>query len=93
MSEVKLSLSVDEKTAERIERFRHKHRLSTRTEALRILVKQGLLELEDHVTDNPPSQKQIDLVKNLCKERGVEPPEVYSSKAFSYFISQHINNK
>lgn len=93
MSEIKMSFTVDEKTANRIERYWHNRRFANRSEALRVLVLQGLSELEDHKSDNPPTQKQIDLVKKLCKERCVAAPEEWSNKAYSAFISRYIKSK
>lgn len=93
MAEVKLTFSVDEKTATRIDKYWHNRRLKNRAEGLRLLVKQGLAELEDHNAENQPTQKQIDLVKQLCKEQNIEPPEHWSNKAYSVFISKHVKKK
>ena len=90
---VLITFTVDERTASRIDRFRHARRIDSRSDALRILVKKGLLDLEDHSTDNPPTQKQIDLVNELCAKKGLEPPEVWSSKAFGSFIAKQIKTK
>ena len=87
--EIKLTFTVDEKTAARIDRYWHNRRFNNRTEALRMLVKAGLNELEDHSTKNPPTQKQIDLVKNLCREKNIEPPEEWDIKSYSNFIYKH----
>ena len=93
MSEIKLTFSVDEKTANRIDRFWHSRRLANRSDALRILVKQGLLDLEDRNESDSPTQKQIDLVKALCKERGIEPPEQWSLQAYQSFIARNLKKK
>lgn len=90
MNEIKLTFTVDEQTARRIDKYWHNRRLNNRAEALRLLVKQGLSELEDHDGDNPPTQKQIDLVKKLCKEKNIEPPEEWSLKSYSRFIYNHV---
>ena len=86
MADVKMMFSVDEKTAARIERYWHNRRFNNRAEAIRQLVKQGLMELEDKDSDDPPTQKQIELVKKLCKEKKLEAPEKWSKKAYSGFI-------
>ena len=91
--DVKLTFTVDEKTAARIDRYWHNRRMNNRAEALRLLVKAGLAELEDHNSKNPPTQKQINLVKQLCKEQNIEPPQEWSLKAYSQFIDKHLKEK
>lgn len=93
MAEVKLTFTVDEKTASRIDRYWHNRRLNNRAEALRMLVKTGLNELEDRSSDNPPTQKQIDLVKELCKEKNLEPPTEWNIKSYSKFIYTHTKSR
>lgn len=91
MSEVKISFTVDEKTASRIERYWHNRRFANRSDAIRVLVRQGLADLEDHNSTNPPTQKQINLVRKLCREKNLSAPEEWSSMAYSVFIGKNIS--
>ena len=93
MSEIKLSFAVDEKTAARIDKYWHNRRFANRSEALRVLIMQGLADLEDHNSANPPTQKQIELVRKLCQEKNLCAPDEWSSKAYSAFIGRHISKK
>ena len=44
-------------------------------------------------SDDPPTQKQIDLVKKLCKEKKLNAPEKWSKKAYSGFIYHNTKKK
>ena len=92
--QIKLTFTVDERTLKRIDRFQHERRIANRAEALRLLVKQGLTELETKDTnDNPPTQKQIDLVKKICKEKNIAPPEKFTIKAYAAFIAVQLKKE
>lgn len=93
MTDVKMTFSVDEKTAARIDRYWHNRRFNNRAEAIRQLIKQGLMELEDKDSDDPPTQKQIELVKKLCKEKKLEAPEIWSKRAYSGFIYRNTKKE
>ena len=93
MKEIKLSFTVNEEVAKKIDKYWHSRRLANRTEALRQLVVQALkYEKFDTLTDLP-TQKQINLVNNLCKEKSLQPPKDYTLKAYSKFISENLKKK
>lgn len=93
MKEVKLSFSVDEITANQIEKYWHARRFPNKTEALRHLIKKGLENTKYESYDDTPTQKQINLVNQLCKEKKLSPPKEWNIRAYAEFISKNVKKK
>lgn len=93
MPDIKLTFSLDEKTANRVERYWHSRRFPNRSEAIKKLVKYALNELEDHDTKKAPTQKQIEFVRKICKNKNIDPPDEFTINAYSKFIGNYMSEK
>ena len=82
---------VDEETYERIENYWHEAHYKSRSDAVRVLIKTGLSELENKNRKKVPgpTEKQVKYVKAICQKKKIAPPSTWSAKAYSEFIEKN----
>ena len=88
-----ISLSLDKETLRRVDNYWHDAHFTSRAEALRVLIKTGLSELEVHKSEHSPTENQVKYVKSLCKKNHVAPPSEWSFNAYSEFIQKYTKGK